>query len=95
MKLDDIISLRDAADALGITATTLRAQAAQGRFEARNIPGLGWITTHQAVERYRAERLGRVGRPIALRTIDDVTPAELHDAQLKLARQAARENPPD
>jgi hypothetical protein len=63
MKLDDVISLRDAADELGITPTTLRAQAAEGRFEARNIEGLGWITTQQAVERYREERLGKVGRP--------------------------------
>jgi hypothetical protein len=63
MELDDIISLAQAADELGLAAVTLRAQAAAGRFEARNIAGLGWITTHQAVEHYRAERLGRVGRP--------------------------------
>jgi hypothetical protein len=64
MNLDDIISLADAAEDLGIDPSGLRAQAAAGRIEAKLV-GKTWITTRQEVERYRAERLGRVGRPPA------------------------------
>lgn len=62
MTLDDIISITEAAQDLGIDPSGLRAQAAAGRIEAKLV-GKTWITTRQEVERYRAERLGRVGRP--------------------------------
>jgi hypothetical protein len=62
MNLDDIISLADAAQDLGIDPSGLRAQAAAGRLQARLV-GKTWITTRQEVERYRRDRLGRVGRP--------------------------------
>jgi hypothetical protein len=62
VELDDIITLAEAAEELGIAASTLRHQAQVGRLEARNV-GKTWITTRQEVERYRAENLGRVGRP--------------------------------
>ena len=63
MNLDDIITLAEAAEALGVAAVTLRAQAARGRIHARLV-GKNWITTREEVERYRREHLGRVGRPL-------------------------------
>lgn len=65
MKLDDIISLAEAADELGIDPSGLRAQAAAGRLEAKLV-GKTWITTRQEVERYRRDHLGQVGRPRSL-----------------------------
>jgi excisionase family DNA binding protein len=62
MTLTDIITLAEAAEELGIAASTLRHQAQAGRLEARNV-GKTWITTRQEVERYRRENLGQVGRP--------------------------------
>jgi len=62
VKLSDIITLAEAAEELGIAASTLRHQAQGGRLEARNV-GKTWITTRQEVERYRREQLGQVGRP--------------------------------
>lgn len=62
MTLDDIISVAEAAEQLGIAGATLRAQAVAGRIDARNV-GTTWITTRQEVERYRRENLGRRGRP--------------------------------
>lgn len=62
MDLNDVISLADAADELGLGASTLRHQAQAGRLEAR-VVGKTWITTRQEVERYRREVLGKVGRP--------------------------------
>lgn len=60
--LDDIITLADAAEDLGLGASTLRHQAQAGRLEARLL-GKTWVTTRQEVERYRREHLGQVGRP--------------------------------
>lgn len=62
MKLDDVISLAEAGEDLGIDPSGLRAQAAAGRFEAKLV-GKTWVTTKQAVEAYRRDRLGQVGRP--------------------------------
>ena len=64
MDLDDLLSLAEAAADLGIAPATLRHQAQVGHIRARNI-GKTWITTRQEVDRYRAEHLGRVGRPSA------------------------------
>lgn len=59
---DNILTLAEAAELLGRSATTLRAQAVAGRLRARLI-GKTWITTRDEVERYRRENLGNVGRP--------------------------------
>lgn len=71
--LDDIISLAEAGELLGISPETLRTQVRRGRLEARNI-GKTWITTRQEVERYRRENLGQVGRP-RLSKVGDPEPA--------------------
>lgn len=60
--LEDIVTLAEAAEALGIAPVTLRAQAAHGKLRARLI-GKTWVTTKAEVERYRREHLGQVGRP--------------------------------
>lgn len=60
--LADVISLDEAAGDLGIKPVTLRAAAGDGRFYAKKV-GNTWITTHAAVEAYRRDRLGKVGRP--------------------------------
>ena len=60
--MTDILSLAEAASRLGISPTTLRHAAQSGTLDAKRI-GNSWATTPAAVERYRAERLGRVGRP--------------------------------
>jgi hypothetical protein len=62
--LEDVISLAEAGDELGLSASTLRHQAQLGRLDAK-VVGKTWITTRQEVERYRVEQLGRVGRPSA------------------------------
>lgn len=60
--LDDIISLADAAEDLGLSAITLRHQAKAGRLRARLV-GKTWITTRDEVARYRRDNLGKAGRP--------------------------------
>ena len=54
----DVLTLAEAADRLGISATTLRHQAQAGRLAARLV-GKTWVTTAAEVERYRRESLGR------------------------------------
>lgn len=51
----------EAAERLGIAPTTVRRQIEQGRIAARKV-GRDWHVTKGAVERYRAESLGRPGR---------------------------------
>lgn len=60
--IDEVRTLAEAAAALGVSATTLRHQAAAGRFRARLIAKT-WITTDEEIERYRREHLGNIGRP--------------------------------
>jgi hypothetical protein len=60
--IDDILTLAEAAELLGRSPTTLRAQAVAGRLKARLV-GKTWVTTKAEVERYRRENLGNVGRP--------------------------------
>lgn len=62
MTLDDIITLAEGAQDLGIAAVTLRAQAGKGVLQARRV-GNTWITTKQEIARYRRDHLGRIGRP--------------------------------
>jgi hypothetical protein len=60
--LDDIMSLAEAADELGLGQSTLRAQVKARHLVARNV-GKTWITTRDEVERYRRNHLGKIGRP--------------------------------
>lgn len=59
-----ILTLAEAGDRLGLSASTLRSQVANGRLRATMI-GKTWTVTEREVERYRAESLGRVGRHAA------------------------------
>lgn len=91
MNLDDVVSLADAAVILGIDPSGLRAQAAAGRIEAKLV-GKTWITTRQEVERYRDERLGRVGRP----RMADFAPVDWpHSARGSLAIVGESTIPPE
>lgn len=60
--MDDLMSLAEAAEELGIAPVTLRAAIARERFAAR-LFGKTYVTTRAEVERYRRENLGQVGRP--------------------------------
>lgn len=58
------MTLNDAAEQLGIDASTLRHQIRNGRLKATKM-GPVWTVTSAEVERYRATKLGRPGRPLA------------------------------
>jgi excisionase family DNA binding protein len=60
--INDILTLAEAADELGLGSSTLRHQAQKGVLRARLI-GKTWVTTKAELDRYRSEHLGRAGRP--------------------------------
>lgn len=53
---DDILTLAEAAKALGLAQQTLRIQAKAGRLRARKL-GPMWVTTAAAVNEYRLRSL--------------------------------------
>ena len=53
--VEDLLTLREAAESLGIAPATLRQAIARGSFVARKF-GTVWITTQPEVARYRAAR---------------------------------------
>lgn len=55
------MTLKEAADTLGVAPATLRQQIANGRIKARKV-GRDWTVTAREVERYRTASLGRPGR---------------------------------
>lgn len=57
-----MLTLTEAADRLGLAASTLRHQVQAGRLWARLI-GKTYVVTEREVERYRREHLGKPGRP--------------------------------
>ena len=57
-----LITLAEAAERLGMSATTLRHQAQIGRLRAR-LMGKTYVVSEAEVERYRAESRGQPGRP--------------------------------
>jgi len=57
-----LLTLRQAATQLGITADTLRAQIKKGRLRATR-PGRDWLVEAAEVGRYQRISLGRPGRP--------------------------------
>lgn len=57
-----LMTLAEAAAALGISPNTLRVQIHNGRLKGRLV-GKTWTVTPREVERYRAESLGKSGRP--------------------------------
>jgi len=56
------MTLPEAAKVLGLSAAGLRVQVRRGSLRATK-RGRDWHVTPREVERYRAESLGRVGRP--------------------------------
>jgi excisionase family DNA binding protein len=57
-----VLTLTEAAEQLGVTASTLRHQVQARRLRARLL-GKTYIVSPREVERYRATSLGRPGRP--------------------------------
>jgi excisionase family DNA binding protein len=61
--LDMLLTLRQAAERLGISPATLRAQVRNGRLHAIK-PGHDWLVEEEEIERYRRENLGRGGAQV-------------------------------
>lgn len=57
-----MLTLTEAADQLGLAASTLRHQVQAGRLRARLI-GKTYVVSEREVARYRREQLGKPGRP--------------------------------
>lgn len=57
-----MLTLTEAADQLGLAASTLRHQVQAGRLRARLV-GKTYVVSAGEVERYRREHLGKPGRP--------------------------------
>lgn len=57
-----MLTLAQAALRLGVSPNTLRNQINNGRLRGRLV-GKTWTVSEREVERYRAESLGKVGRP--------------------------------
>jgi len=57
-----VLTLTEAADQLGLAASTLRHQVQAGRLRARLV-GKTYVITEGELARYRAEHLGKPGRP--------------------------------
>ena len=57
-----MLTLTEAADELGLAASTLRHQVQAGRLRARLV-GKTYVVSRREVERYRREHLGKPGRP--------------------------------
>jgi excisionase family DNA binding protein len=55
------VTLKEAAQSLGITPASLRQAIARGSLRGRKV-GNTWTVTPREVERYRVESLGRRGR---------------------------------
>lgn len=60
--MDELLTINEAAESLGLAASTLRHQVKRGRLQAHQM-GTMWLVTRAEVERYRDENLGRPGRP--------------------------------
>ena len=57
-----MLTLAEAADELGLAASTLRHQVQAGRLRA-TLVGKTYVITEGELARYRAEHLGKPGRP--------------------------------
>jgi hypothetical protein len=60
------VTLTDAGKVLGLSPATLRSQIRNGAMRGKLV-GKTWTVTPREVERYRAEHLGRPGRPVKRR----------------------------
>ena len=68
-----MLTLSEAADELGLAASTLRHQVQAGRLRARLV-GKTYVITERELARYRAESLGRPGRRHQAATRTAVSP---------------------
>jgi len=59
------LSIPQAAALLGITPRAIRAACARGHFPGAHKPGRDWMIPTEAVDYYRENHLGQVGRPPA------------------------------
>jgi excisionase family DNA binding protein len=57
-----VLTLSEAAARLGLAASTLRHQVQAGRLGA-TLVGKTYVITEGELARYRAEHLGKIGRP--------------------------------
>jgi excisionase family DNA binding protein len=57
-----VLTLSEAAARLGLAASTLRHQVQAGRLRATPV-GKTYVITEDEIARYRAEHLGKIGRP--------------------------------
>lgn len=57
----DLVTLRGAAESLGVAPDTLRAQVHRKRLDAFKV-GRDWVLRRVEVDRYAQESLGRPGR---------------------------------
>lgn len=60
--LEDLISLREAADYSGLSSSHLRLLVRRGDVEGKKI-GRNWVTTRQAVDQYLASAPQRGPKP--------------------------------
>lgn len=60
-RLPDWMTLPEAAEDLGLSASTLRTQMQLGHLRGTK-RGRDWLISRREVERYRATRLGKTGR---------------------------------
>lgn len=60
--MPDIHTLAEAAELLGLSASTLRQQVHNGALRARLV-GKTYVVTAREIERYRLEHRGHLGRP--------------------------------
>jgi excisionase family DNA binding protein len=68
-----VLTLTEAADELGLAASTLRHQVQAGRLRARLV-GKTYVITEGELARYRAESLGQPGRHQADSTRTAISP---------------------
>ncbi len=61
MKKNDVVTLKEAAEMLGVQAATLRSQARFGTLKTRKFGSVHAVTIDE-VERYRRENLGRFAK---------------------------------
>jgi excisionase family DNA binding protein len=86
--MDELMSLAEAAEELGVAAVTLRAQVDRRRLAARKF-GKTYVTTRSEVERYRRQNLGKLGRSAMPGTFTEVSwPSNMYEGVTTLSLAA-------
>lgn len=63
MMAGPLLPLSLVAEMLGLDPSTVRRQAIAGRIRGQKVGPRAWVFEASEVDRYRAEQLGRPGRP--------------------------------